>query len=241
MRDLLFTLSTGRVGTMCLSKVLAASPEIESYHENHPTICPHSRMRAMQGFYSSPCPCPETHRTHPLEAPHRRPLIEQAHSQGLIYSETAWGIMAWARRFPANSRYIHLIRDPRTWVPSWIAEGIPCHRHHGANVCPPGHPLYRIYWKRWSPAQRSLWWWSEVNRWASAFAETHDVFVLRHEDLILGRASSLFEWLDVEHDAEAVAEAVKTKWNDRGRRKPSWEASWDQGLDHELMEAHGYA
>ncbi len=57
-------------------------------------VCRHKRAQARRGIVSfkKECNCPGVWQMDPLEAPHRKPKIEQALRQGKIYSETGWGL-----------------------------------------------------------------------------------------------------------------------------------------------------
>jgi hypothetical protein len=161
-----------------------------------------------------------------------------AAANGRIYSETGWGLAHYAPYIASqiDARFIHLVRDPRTWIGSWMAESIPSTKSHGATVMPEGDPMHDIYWNEWTPPQRSLWWWSEVNRfglWAGGFR-------LRFEDMIAGKVEALFDWLGVSYDARGVAAITGTRWNHRNRNNPAWDDDWNRWLDTDLMAECGY-
>lgn len=244
----IFTLSTGRVGTKCLSRVLGCSPEVASYHENHPMTCKHARAEARRGIYRfgpRECGCPLLWTADPLRVPHRRPKMCNADDRGLVYSETGWGLMFYAPLFLdrlGDVRFIHLVRDPRTWTLSHIQDGPPVDKSHGATICPPDDPMSAVYWGEWLPAQRSLWWWAEVNWWALRFAAAHPgrVHLLRHEDMITGDVADLFAALDLDYDQAQVDTVVETKWNTRSGPRPTWQDGWAQWLDADLMARFGY-
>lgn len=238
---MLFTLSTGRSGTQCLAKILETSEKVQSYHENHPMPCMHARSEARRGVYDfGVCPwgCPAEWRRHPLKG-HRSALI--AESRGL-YSETGWGLTHYApliQRMGIGARWIHLVRDPRTWTLSWLADGVPVRPSHGAQVCPEGDPLHDLHWS-WEPHVRSLWWWAEVHRYALTFARTADVYRLRFEDMIRGDVSGLFDWLGLDCPQDRIDEVVRTKWNHKGHKKREWDEAWDADLPLDLMAELGY-
>jgi hypothetical protein len=98
-----------------------------------------------------------------------------------------------ADQYP-NTRIVHIVRDPRTFVPSYLNWMHTRFKSYVANKCVPGwHPsgyhLGEMSWQEWARMdefERVCWQWSYKNQTIeSLFKDTSHYTLIRFEDLFL--------------------------------------------------------
>ncbi len=155
---------------------------------------------------------------------------------------------------------VHIVRDPRTYIRSYINFGV----FRGVKgLCAAYYPFWMLKpefyeqnpatrWADMSPAERVAWRWvtvnGELNRGEELFGERY--LRIRFEDLFTPDGSGLrilTDWIGLPENAE-VAEAARTeKVNvSRDRGFPKWE-NLDPGLRDavlahckDMMQTYGY-
>lgn len=233
-----FTLTTGRSGTVALERLLHSSSELRCHHELRPLPKPLARSRARRLLYDA--------YSNPLKSYRRRESMLETWTRGKVHVETGWQLTFFAPLFheqmEGRVKFIHLTRDPRTWVGSWMRL-IEYVEEAGRifNVMPREDPDAEQFFS-WEIPRRSLWWWETLNRWILTLPEALDVHHLRMEDLSLERAEELFRWLGVPFDALKASRALGARWNAKPELGPrvEWNAEWERWLPRELMTRLGY-
>lgn len=238
----LYTLTTGRSGTVFLWQVLQASKGISAHHELRPMPDGPARSMARRGFRAD---LPDV-----LGLPQREALRRQAQRKGTIHAETGWQLTFFAPRIlealGGEVRFIHLVRDPRTWTSSWLRV-LESYDHPGRmfNVMPLEDPMAEWYYSQPRPA-RSLWWWQTLNGWVMDFLKAlpeEQYRLVRMEELTLPVARELYGWLGKPFFLRPQLErALIRHWNDKPELGPNeeWDPEWNQWLPREMMAELGY-
>ncbi len=249
-------LSTGRTGTMALAQYFQdCYGDVTALHEPRPS----RRLRLVSNRYL----CGQINREKLIEAFARRRRKLFARIDTPVYIEANNFLHGFLDAFDElfdSPRIVHVVRDPRTFIRSWINFGVFRGRK-GLAV------RYMPYWllkpelldrgasRRWkdmSPYEKLAWYWtainSELNRGESLFGERY--LRLRFEDLFAGAGESLCdlaEWIALPRQS-GLAERSRTDRVNASRRDgcPDWDRWSEQErqdvLDHcrELMDYYGY-
>lgn len=211
-----FLMSTGRVGTTSLVKILNLSPDIDARHEPAP-LCLAEHKEAFQRQGESL----ECYR--PLFTWARANPIRAARERGLVYAEHGF----WppfteliAEMMP-NAKFLFLTRHPGGVVRSgmrrcWYVR----HSYDATRPVPaPGTPAAEA-WAEWTPFQKVVWLWDMVNAHlirCEKASDPHRWRRLHFEQWISPDYhgwEELFEWLGARPPSrELIAEAVKRPQN----------------------------
>ena len=163
-----------------------------------------------------------------------------------------------------RSRVVVLVRDPRTWLPSWMGkrwfgnkDWMDRFNILGFKRLNPAMLGQQANWDRWTPLQKLAWTWNDMN---SRFLRLHkdrpaDCRLIRFEDLFeQGDQKILDEFLDFvswgradEQARQALKRSLGQKVNVRQAVGPrlyeSWSAeekNWLKTACGELAEELGY-
>ena len=216
--EALFVLSTGRVGTRTVARLLGMAPKVLAFHEPLPKLYVFNKLAycadnhegpreaLLQGFKEARGiylrPCTRTGRRYVETSPQvtfLAPLVAQA--------------------LP-NAKFVHLIRDPRQVVRSGVRRGwYGGHMQDSTRITPlGGQPA--ATWGQWEQLQKLAWLWQETNRYIEAFTSRLDsgqytrVF---SENLFNGNErtlTKLFSMLDSEPPpGRKVKSVLDTKMN----------------------------
>jgi len=197
--DAVFVLSTGRSGTLTLTKLLAVDSRIAAYHEPRP----HLYAEALDAYTHECAPIARFAR---ILYRARWKLVSSACLKHRIYAETSNWLTFFApaiRSAIPRTKFIHLVRHPADVVASGLARGW----YQGASL-----DRYRIrprtllvdsqrtksdshsrleitieQWSQMSAFEKACWLWSEINSFVLRFAQTipeSQYTLVRLEDLI---------------------------------------------------------
>ena len=160
-----FVLSTGRTGTKLISNLLAINKTLKVYHRPHPELEPFSRFAFAHGSQE------EVQRQF-LGA--RYEVIRNTHLLGKVYVETNNRISFYCAAinalFPA-SRFIHLVRDPLTFIQSaWSRNWLS-----GNSIHDEGRFL-KEEWDQIPQLERIVRFWLETNLMIHNFTSSIDQF-----------------------------------------------------------------
>ncbi len=187
-----FALSTGRVGTQTLAALLALARQTHAYHEPLPLL--YGLGQAV--YRCASCAAVDEILMHSLSLA-RGHLIETARQCGARYVETSPQVTFVAHGFRAlepDTKFIHLVRDPRDVVRSamrrkWYEGNIA-----DATRISPVSGDARARWARYSPFEKNLWLWQETNVWIAklcANLPASACILIRAEDLFAEERATL--------------------------------------------------
>jgi len=224
-----FIMSTGRVGTMSLVKILGLSPDVVAYHEPAPR-CEVEHKEAYQQLGGSL----EGYR--PLFAWARAEPIRAARTEGLLYAEHGY----WtpftdliAEMLP-NARFINPVRHPGEFIRSGMRRG-----WFAGHVCDPIRPVpapgtpAAEAWEGWSRFEKVVWVWEMISSHLLSCQRRYGPDrwrVLRFEEWTrpgFRGWGDLFEWLGVRAPSETqIVQAVRKPENTQNRgefpKYPDW-------------------
>ena len=179
--DCCFVLSTGRCGTEYLTRLLELSPNLACYHTPTPELITHSRI-----VYESQA---ETKQGFELGVEMARyELIMHAYLTHRQYVETNNRITFFAEAllsvFP-QARFIHLVRNPASFVRSGIRRGYYTGRtlHDAGRIVPRSDA---VPWPTMSQLEKVAWLWNETNQYIEDFKATScgdRILLVRAEDM----------------------------------------------------------
>jgi hypothetical protein len=245
-------LSTGRTGTQALAHYFnAAYDHVTALHEPKPTR--HFRMmsnRAVTGKLSKESAVRALVRS-------RRRLVEKITRP--VYIESNWylyGFLEAIKEVFGRPKILHVVRDPRTFIPSYVNYGtFSGLKKIAAEFLPYWYLKPEQYeknppkrWSQMSEPERLAWHWHVVNREIDRGAELYgnDYLLLRYEDIFPrekkaeggGNAAGagavppglarLLEWLNLPANDNLLELMRDRKMNaSRNRGFPRWE-QWDE-------------
>ncbi|MCA9050707.1 MAG: sulfotransferase [Planctomycetaceae bacterium] len=198
-------LSTGRVGTDTLTRVLALSPGLRAHHEPEPTMLLESRD-AYQ--------CPESTDTLGKAYLNMRYFSNPVSNslrlcwrRDLVYVETSNRLTYFADRladyFPL-AKFVFLHRNPPDVIRSAMRRGYyNSHPWDPFRITPRMDDPFLTHWEHWTSFEKCCWYWQAVNRFSHEFVgccEPDRCFVLPFECIKRAEVAvfqRLFDWLDV--------------------------------------------
>lgn len=251
--NVVVVLSTGRTGTQALAHYFnTCYDNVTALHEPKPTR--HFRVmsnRAMAGKLSKETAVRTLVRS-------RRRLIEKITRP--IYIESNWylyGFLDALKDVFGRPKVLHVVRDPRTFIPSYINYGtFSGLKRMAANFLPywylkPEQCEQRPSrtWKQMSEPERLAWHWHVVNREIDRGAELYggDYLLLRYEDLFAKNSEGalpagmarLLDWLGLPPSEKLLHLMRDKKLNASGDRGfPKWE-KWDPAAREAVLAMCG--
>ncbi len=166
-----FTLSTGRVGTMTLAAMLRSSQTVQAVHEPFPRLL----RLAYLAFMEDPGQTRDPDRWQMAVDTARSEMIWGAYRNGKIHFETSNRVTflapTLARLYP-GSKFIFLHRDPLAIIRSGIARGwYAGNSWDWARITPrPDDPSHQL-WPSMSQSEKIAWYWAVTNAYCLAFVE----------------------------------------------------------------------
>lgn len=153
-----FVLSTGRCGTMLLTKILSTFSGAEVYHEPYPEFIWHNKYAY------------ENHSINPLTVSMifdaaRYEMIRLAFLNNKTYIETNNRITFFAHQIAElypNAKFIHLIREPVSFVKS----GFGRNWYHGKTIYDEGRIIDHTgveRWRKYETIEKIAWLWGTTN------------------------------------------------------------------------------
>ena len=257
-------LSTGRTGTQALAHYFnTAYDHVTALHEPKPTR--HFRMmsnRAMTGKLSKETAVNALVRS-------RRRLVEKITRP--IYVESNWylyGFLEPLKEVFGRPKILHVVRDPRTFIPSYINYGtFSGLKKIAAEFLPYWYlkpeqkdPKTPLRWKQMSEPQRLAWHWHVVNQEIDRGKELYgdDYLLLRYEDIFprekKGGAgdgggadaptalppglTKLLDWIGLPANDKLVQLMGDKRNASQNRGFPKWE-QWDEATRKAVLEMCG--
>ncbi len=237
-----FILSTGRTGTDFFTRLFnEAVPEAWSLHEPKPAF----RRRAYRLLSSTPSHFDVEYFRIPR-------LRRQRKRKKPLYVETNYHLFACIplirRAFP-DALIVHIVRDGREVVTSWLNKWRYITNDHITPYHIPGHSDQEK-WPYWDPLQKNAWYWRTVQE----VVERDGVdLTLRFEELFKGDRKEVYRLLDrlsdrVSYEKERVEALLDEKVNPSPRRffpaYDEWPEHWKEHFEQvagEKMRALGYS
>ena len=249
-------LSTGRTGTMALARHFDGRYDtVRALHEPRPSKC----LRIASNRYL----CRDLSRDDLVRAfaRSRRRLFRTISEP--VYMECNNFLHGFLDVFPdlfENPLIVHVVRDPRTFIRSWVNFGVfrgvkgLVGRFHPYWLLKPdryeARPKKR--WNRMQPVERIAWYWTaintELNRGERIYGDNY--MRLRFEDIFEHGMSGLERltcWIGLPYNAAQACQMRRRRVNTGPAEGfPAWE-DWDQSLQDavmslcgELREKYGY-
>ena len=259
-RQVVVVLSTGRTGTQALAHYFnTAYDDVTALHEPKPTR--HFRVmsnRAVAGKLSKDAAVRALVRS-------RRRLVEKITRP--IYVESNWylyGFLDALKEVFGRPKILHVVRDPRTFIPSYVNYGtFSGLKKVAAEFLPYWYLKPEQYeksppkrWGQMSEPERLAFHWRVVNREIDRGAALYggDYLRLRYEDIFPRESdavppglSRLLDWMGLPANEKLLELMRDKKMNaSRNRGFPKWE-QWDEptrsavlAMCGEQMERYGY-
>jgi hypothetical protein len=241
-------LSTGRTGTMALAQYLdTCYDQVKGLHEPPPS----RHLRIASNRYL--CGRVSKDDLVGIFARSRRRLFEGISEP--IYVEAnnfLHGFLdAFEEIFDAP-RVVHVVRDPRTFIRSWINFGVfrglkgLAGRYYPFWLLKPEryekNPARR--WSRMARPERIAWYWNainrELNRGQELFGQRY--LRLRFEEIFAEEGSELsrlVRWMGLPERDQLLAQARKQRINpSRDAGFPPWQ-QWDPGIQQSVLDLAG--
>lgn len=211
VKQYVWCLSTGRVGTKTLAVLANMSEQVEARHEPEPQLYGLSKQayehegaeaREILGAAVKAC----------------RPPVQAEGAE--VYFESspqATFLAAVLRDLFSGSRFVHLVRHPGAILRSGMRRGwYAGHRNDCWRLVPQSGEA-AASWPEWSLLEKNAWLWAETNRWIEDFLATLPAGAglrLRSEDLFEAQPEALeafFDHLGVTQPSSAEVEKVLGK------------------------------
>jgi hypothetical protein len=254
-KKVIFVLSTGRTGTKALAEGLKGSDGISSHHQP-----PFSRMLTVaSNYYLHGWLSQKT-----LEHFVRKIRVPQILGTDCTYYIQTFSLdylpAYIISRWYSNVYIIHIVRDPRTFVKSYLNWSHKRFKSFIANKLvfgwhPSGYFTGEVPWTTWSRMnefQRVCWHWKYKNSLLQKLFDNEEYYIrVRFEDLFLRKNTStlknIIEFVGIPYE-ERFSDLLKTAKNvSQGKYVSEWEM-WShkkrrQLMDicGELMKIYGYA
>jgi hypothetical protein len=174
-----FVLSTGRAGTQTLAALVQLAPNLSAHHEPSPRM--YGLGRECYAHAGSP-DVAAVFREALIVA--RQAAFDRALSERRGYVETSPQTTFLAYAIAAvlpQSRFIHLVRDPREVVRSGMRRGWYAGHHYDRfRIVPRADDPVRAQWNALDPLAKNAWLWAETNRFIMSFlSELHSARHIR--------------------------------------------------------------
>jgi hypothetical protein len=251
-------LSTGRTGTQALAHYFnTAYDQVTALHEPKPTR--HFRVmsnRAVAGKLTREAAVRALVHS-------RRRLVEKITRP--IYIESNWylyGFLEALKEVFGKPKILHVVRDPRTFIPSYINYGtFSGLKRMAAEFLPYWYLRPEQYeknppktWKQMSEPERLAFHWHVVNREVDRGAEMYggDYLLLRYEDIFprekQGETASpaalppglvrLLDWVGLPASDRLLNQMGDKRNASRNRGFPKWD-QWDEPTRRAVLETCG--
>ncbi len=227
-----FVLSTGRVGTVTLTKLLELSKDVWAEHEPGPQL-----LRVTKALYEESPPSPQaaSEFCRAFAASRVRGLMWAAR-RGRVYAETSNRLTLAGHllvELLPRARFIHLHRDPAAIVASGMSRRwYDGHPWDEFRIAPRSDAPAASQWPMWDCFQKSCWYWNAMNEVCLEIGQlvSEKRFMQLSTDQLFApdnRAiGEIFDWLGVRRPpAEVVDRIASIRFNaNAGDRFPPWEA-----------------
>lgn len=203
-----FVLSTGRCGTMLLTRILEQSDEVWVHHEPRPELSYHSKLA-----YERPRGDEQLKMAIDMA---RYEYIRDAYLLGKRYVETNNRITFFAyylaELYP-KAQFVHLVRDKEAFVNSGMKRG-----WYQSSLYDEGRIRDEAQFRSMDQKQKISWLWEETNGFIEGFENSlgSKIFKLTSENLFIGDnlTKSLFSKINVtDLDVKGVKKIIKNEYN----------------------------
>ena len=251
-----FIVSTGRTGTKGLAHYFDVTyPHVKAVHEPHLSrLLRFASNMQMAGFVPAENLIPI------LTAARRRFLARFDESIYIESNPVLQGFLPILDQVYRKPLIIHVVRDPKTTIPSAINfdfnHGLKKFANHWVPFWHHRPYEFGIDEKTWfeqTPVEKLSWYWHSINSHIENSARTYgDRYLrLRFEDLFYNDNQGLREmamWIGLNDTDQLIANATQKKVNaSTSNRQPKWD-DWPESdrqivLDHcgSMMERYGYS
>ncbi len=257
LKKTILVVSTGRTGSKALAHYLnEAFTGVRALHEPRPSY----RLRIYSGARLAGKVSPD--RLVKVLTKARRRLVEQI--RAAVYVESNPFLYGFVDVFPdvfERAKVVHVVRDPRTYIPS----ALNFRSHQGvkrlANSILPYwvikpesvRPGPTRTWAQMTAVEWQAWVWDLINRHISQAARQYgdDYLFVRYKDLMRPDGSGirkLADWIGAEESLGILDQLLKTKVNaSRSEEVPSWDRWKEEDRQlvakycGSLMERYGYS
>jgi hypothetical protein len=240
-----FVLSTGRTGTETLDALFGLAKNVFTHHEPTPTLY---RLSRLAYEYEKEQLANEILREAFLTA--RADLLKYSLDCGRGYVETSPQVTFLAPLILSaipQSRFIHLVRDPRHVVRSGMRrKWFDGHAGDATRIVPhPNSPDGRK-WDEYTAFQKNLWLWAETNRWILEFAAglpAESILRIHSEDVFNRDETalySLFKFVNAPLPARAkISRLLNKKLNAQKSGSFPAPGGWSAGQKEDLLKIAG--
>ncbi len=240
----LFVVSSGRVGSMMVIKLLSLSEEVAAFHEPEPrlfeeTKLAHAELEQRQRHYRK------------LFVESRAGTLTHHQRLGKVYAEATNTNFVFLAPIIAdvlpNARFLFLHRHPGEYVRSGMRRGWYFDHYWDPWIIDPqpGHPDHTA-WARWDQFRRICWKWNAITTFLADFADSvgpQRVTTMSFEELVdpaSDAVARIFDAADVTPpDEELVQRLLAIRVNAQTTRDFPKYASWDASQKGILQEMCG--
>jgi hypothetical protein len=241
----IFVLSTGRTGTETLDALFSLAKNVFTHHEPLPTLY---RLSRLAYEYEKEQLANEILRESFLTA--RADLLKYSLDCGRGYVETSPQVTFLAPLILSaipQSRFIHLVRDPRDVVRSAMRrKWFDGHASDATRIVP--HPNSRDgrNWTEYTAFQKNLWLWAETNRWILEFTSglpAESILRVHSEDVfnrVESTLVSLFRFINAPLPARAkISRLLNKKLNAQKSGSFPRSGGWSTAQKEDLLKIAG--
>jgi hypothetical protein len=238
-----FVLSTGRVGSMTLARLLDLSPNLLVKHEPSPKLFRLSKANYHYPFESSEF-------SDSIFWTVREELINQALSSGQGYVETSPQATFFApvilKAIP-SVKFIHLVRHPADIVTSGMRRNwYGGHPSDNTRITPTSTDKYGRDWSSMNQLEKNAWLWTETNCWIMDFLKAvpeNQHITVRAEDLYNKKPdviNDVFDFVGAEAPSQKRVNKVLSKKHNQQTRGdfPSFK-NWTPEMKDQLRMLSG--
>ena len=179
-----FILSTGRCGTLLLTRLFQCVPGVLCYHNPYPELVYVGRKAYEEGTESF-----ESYKTAFFAA--RFELMADSVIRNKRFIETNHHVTFFAPHIQAlfnNALYVHLVRHPGDFIRSGILRQYYQGQYSDIGRIHPLDEATKGAWDDMAPYEQCAWLWNETNRYIEVFKESCVA-----EQIITVKAEDLFE------------------------------------------------
>jgi hypothetical protein len=242
----IFVLSTGRVGTDTLARLLATEKTILACHEPYPRFL----MESRDAYQNSPLTEDAAGELVASFVVGRARKLMHCYLSHRQFAETSNRLTYFApllaEAFP-KSKFIHLFRHPSEVIRS----GMRRRYYDGAGwdycrITPRTDDIWHERWSNWSPFEKCCWYWQAVNKFALDFIKelpSERTFSMDSGDLFRNCPSvmrALFKWLRAVPPTEETRQSVlKMAHNQQHSGEFPTLSDWTEDQRNSLREISG--
>jgi hypothetical protein len=229
-----FVLSTGRCGTLWLTKLLRSSAYVYVNHADRPQLIRHSKL-AYEQYEQSP------HIFCEIIRAARDEIIVEAYKHGKIYIETNNRVTFFAyaiKHVYPNAKFIHLIRHPGDFVRSGLSRGwYNGHSHDLGRIVKSGEIRDTM-----SDIEKIAWLWNETNRYVEDFfleINKQDYIQIKAEDMFNCPSVSekLCQFIGIDDiTSMTIAKMLNRQINQQNRWSIRPYQTWSEGQKAQVIK-----